>query len=81
MPIFDRELQMAGVHRHGSSSISKEISPKVVIRQRSNDTSQQVPFGKSLVKVIYLTVGSHNLDKYATKALDETTFKVSIRYF
>ena len=77
MSVFEGEIQMAGTHRRNNSSSSYETlsQSSLAIEQRLIEISQ-VSLGKGLTESNTFSSGNTNCVKYATQAINETTFKV-----
>ena len=78
MPILKFKLQMAGIHCYSNSRSSNELTSysTLFIRQRVNELSQQVSPQNTVVQAVILNECNPNRDKYATQAINETTFQV-----
>ena len=74
---FISELQMAGVHRHISSSSSHDFSSKSLlgIEQKVTEISRVTLRKGYTERKTYRSV-DYNALKYATEPINETTFKV-----
>ena len=73
---------MAGVHFYSNSRSSNELTSHLTsfIRQRVNELSQQVSQQNTVEQAVILNDCNPNRDKYATQAINETTFQVCFWY-